>query len=786
MSESAGSWLDSDFAQRFFGPGNRLRWDAINNGSLSPDTLERIKPWIEDLKSNADFICLPRSRENGNVEWYVLASTDRGARALREQLVALLGTSYAGPWLAWSRFDDKDPIDAVVKEFAPGRAYRLRLRDPELLEAVRAKLSLFRALSKERPVRTAATARPVGRILSDFEYALRAQEGRQATEYIAELRRLGRLSAQNHLFLEILRLESIRAWDEILEEPRLNTLMMLTRPRRVTQALIRALYARELQHFESIGDASGAIAQFKEKVLQPWPALFRTWHGMDASEVVKCFMMLAATTSPSRLQLRDALLAAHPKQAADHPYLESLAALVPDTALPAASLRDMESVRNAYDQGEVERAFQEAMALPGSLERLVILLRCARELDTLDAAAQALTEVEGAPPAQREVLLGRTPIRTLWERLLDLTTRPSQSQTPVAVASTPSPTVPVGLVVWLERLGDETEWPTALEVLERGVREWSRDAWFADQTRVAAAAAAIKASRQPWGDETLRNSLPHLLHFLLASDEPERVLKPVLKELAVVVTLDDQVRTEQLRILTEITEALLKIGLSALEYREALWALRETWRRTGAATLADWAIDTLDMLISHPAADPAERTQFCYETAAYLRQHSRRSSRDQVMLFQALAAELELEVPPQVARMFSEESGEDTNAGEDLSSALSGRRIALYSLKEPTLRRVARIIGELAPTARVACFNDKVGGSPALKQQAATADIFVIATAAAKHAATGFIDIHRPSEAITIYAAGQGSASMLQALRDFVIRSSGEAGRKPMNELDME
>jgi len=767
MSEPAGSWLRPDFAKRFFGPGNRLRWDAINNGTLSPGTLERIKPWLEDMRSNADFVCLPRARENGNVEWYVLASTDRGARSLQEQLVALLGPSYAGPWLAWSRFDDKDPIDVVVKECAPGRAYRLRVRDPELIEPLRAKLLLFRALCKERPARTAATARPVGRILSDFEYALRTQDGRQATEYIAELRRQGRLSAQNHFFLEILRLESLRAWDEILEEPRLNTLLMLTRPRRVTQALIRALYARELQHFESTGDAAGAVERFKEKLWQPWPALFRTQHGLDAPEAAKCFMMLAAAAFPSRPELRDALLAAHPTQAADRLYLEALAALVPDAAPLALPPPGLESARNAYEQGDVERAFQEALALPGSLERLVLLLRCARELDTLDAAAQALAEVEGAPPAQREVLLERTPIRTLWERLLDLTTRPSQSKIPAVAAPTPGPTVPGGIVVWLERLRDEAEWPTALDVLERGVREWSRDAWLADQTRVTATATALKAPRRPWGDETLRNGLPHLLHFLLAADEPERVIKPVLQELAVVVTLDDQVRTEQLRILTELTEALLKIGLSAAEYGETVWALRDIWQRVGAATLGDWALDTLDLLITQPAADPAERTRFFYETATYLRQHSRRTSRDQVLLFHTLAAELGLESPPDIARILGETPGEETASGDHLAAALAGRRIALYSLKEPTINRVARIIGDISPTARVECFYDKAGGSPALKHQAATADVFVIATAAAKHAATDFIAANRPPGAITLYAAGQGSASMLRALRDF-------------------
>ena len=65
-------------------------------------------------------------------------------------------------------------------------------------------------------------------------------------------------------------------------------------------------------------------------------------------------------------------------------------------------------------------------------------------------------------------------------------------------------------------------------------------------------------------------------------------------------------------------------------------------------------------------------------------------------------------------------------------------------------------------------LSDKVGGSPALKQQAATADLFVIATAAAKHAATEFIMSHRPKGARTLFAAGQGSASMIECFKQLL------------------
>lgn len=762
MSTPTGSWLPPDFPERFFGPGNTLGWKDIQEGKLNPDVLKQLEPWLEDLRTGADPLCLPRVRKNGGgVEWYAISATDRGARALREQLMAFVGPSYAGPWLDWSRLKDGDPVDEALMQAAPGRVYRLRVPRKEYKDPIREKLLRMRALRKERPSRLAAVPRPTGRILGDFEHALRTRDGAAASAHIQELRRHGRLSAQNQLFLEVLRAESLVAWEEILQPRLFDTLLTLTRPRRVTQALIRALYARKLRAFEEAGDAAGAIECFGT-IWRASPGLFRTRRGMDAPEVTRCFMMLAAVAQPARPELRDELLAALPTSAPDRPYLEALAALVPTPRSPAPAT-DLHSARKAFEEGDVDRAFHEALTSPGGVERLALLLRCAREMDTLEAARQALAAVEVASPEERAALLSRAPLRTHHERLLELATQPAAAS--AAVSASPV-TIPVDPGSWLERLRQPEPWPSALEVIERGMREWRRSEWVAAPERVEAIVKELGSARPPWGENVLRTSLPHLLSFLLPPGSPERVLKPVLEQLATVIALDDQARVEQLQALTEVTEALIRTGLSPAEYRSALGSLRETWTRVNAASLGDWALDTLDMLVAQPAAEPETREGFFYDVATYLRQHERRTSRDQLLLLRELAKELRLSMPADLERGL-DESREDPGTGGKWAAVLDGKRIALYSLKEAVLERVAQIIKSLAPKARVTSFSDKAGGSASLKQHAVTADIFVIATAAATHAATGFIESNRRSDVPTLYAAGQGSASMLRVLREF-------------------
>src|SRR5262249_40183054 len=105
-------------------------------------------------------------------------------------------------------------------------------------------------------------------------------------------------------------------------------------------------------------------------------------------------------------------------------------------------------------------------------------------------------------------------------------------------------------------------------------------------------------------------------------------------------------------------------------------------------------------------------------------------------------------------------------------AALSGKKICFYSLNEAALRRVTAVLARLSPEANIQSFHDLAGGSNALKTAARTADIFVVATGAATHAATIFIDSNRPSESTTLRPKGKGSSSLLDTLQRHLRRET--------------
>jgi hypothetical protein len=89
--------------------------------------------------------------------------------------------------------------------------------------------------------------------------------------------------------------------------------------------------------------------------------------------------------------------------------------------------------------------------------------------------------------------------------------------------------------------------------------------------------------------------------------------------------------------------------------------------------------------------------------------------------------------------------------------------VLLYSLDEGVLARTRALMETLAPGAEVKLSHDHVG-TPRLRQYARGADLIVLATRCAKHAATGFIRSHAYPSAQVIEADGSGSASMLRAV----------------------
>jgi hypothetical protein len=745
------------FEERFFGPGNVLRWDAIQSRTLTPSTLHRLDPFIAGLRQNDALLVLPRARRDGQTIWYVLAKSEREIRVAQDELRAFLGPSYS-TLVGYGAFSKNDPVEAAVVERFGANAFRFQISNPQLADAARERLLLFLRIKLERPNDAGLRIRATGRILRDFEYALLAHDDQTAEATLAELRIGGRLDAANLLFLEIRRRVAAEDSLAVLQHPHLQSLLTMRRPRRVTEALIRAVYDVELRNFEAEVDPEGARQHFRTSVQPRFSALYSSRAGLNGTAIDASFLLLAVASTPPRHDVVTSIIAEMSTTGRTTDYLRSVAALI--TVLPQPHIEPpstLASAGDAFAVNDIDRALAIAHSVPESANRAVLLLHCAFVIGALSPAREALAAFDRLPVAEQDRLLEHSRLAAIIAQLRALEvhqTAPSEKPTEPVTRRC----VPQGWPEWLCALQGSDRWPAAVAVAERGAREWSYATLVADPDAVASLSELLIVNLSPWAQTALRDALPYCIEFVL-SEGPDPRLRAVYDNLFLLMALDEQQSVAHVRNFVRVAEARLSLRLGEDAYRELLYQLTSALERASTPATIEVALDALEVVLWSSCPSIEARLTFTIGIGALCRQWYRWIEPGQAIVLEALARDIgvSLEVPR-------------VGAGTGTRNApvwdrLRHKSVALYSLQEPALRHAATALRELAPGVAVACFHDKVGGSPSLRTAAATADLFVIATSAAKHAATDFIKMSRQHKPV-LYARGSGAASLLVALKE--------------------
>ncbi len=204
--------------------------------------------------------------------------------------------------------------------------------------------------------------------------------------------------------------------------------------------------------------------------------------------------------------------------------------------------------------------------------------------------------------------------------------------------------------------------------------------------------------------------------------------------------------------LVALTEIALRSAPEAASYAELIDDLRAECGRWASPDRAIVALDLADLLARAACPDHEARLRLVISLLRPLADHHLRLDPDQASLARQLSQELG-------AGLQWPEAGELISAS---TTDVPPLNVLLYSLDQGVLHRVSAMLGTIAPSLKVKVSHDHVG-SPRLRQQSRQADIIVLATRCATHAATGFIRANAASSAYLSEADGSGSASLLRA-----------------------
>jgi len=678
-----------EFLRQFFGPGN--------DANLYPLIIE---PFIQSLRKGGDApTVLPRFvKDRDEFMLYVIADSPSAILSTAALIEAFAGPTYCSRGdTAPAELDPDDPVDAAVIDFAgTNRTFIVEAgSNPGRRARLRAALALMQRTVASRPARLWHIAKPLGRLLAEFEASLAAGGEAASLTTLDQIAAQGGITATNLAHLRIRRLDQLGRSEELLSMDGLANVLRQDPPLPIKEAVLNAVYSTSLSEPLQRGDVAAACDALRDAE-KPLPLPLQDNIAQYGDEAATT-LMTAAVGRHDELALErmaSVLLSAGRANAVPHALWDEATSLLERLSTVAPASRGEETLEQAVEpSGEQQQAVQ----------------RHPEVSDSAEFPAEQVPVVEGIPDS--------------WPALFHAVAHDS----PAAKAI----------------LQDETwqDWPSPAETDEEigqildglADEQWAR-VWHLAGPFIQAVGYGNPASR------TARALITYALTF-------------------------DRLGPGDLIALQALTEIYLRASPTAPDYHLLLEEITGSCPQWVSPENALVALDFADRLVL--AACPDDSARMNLEIALLEPLNSRQGRLE--------GADLDF------ARQLSDELGiplewrtPDEQPTEGASFAnLPSMNVLLYSLDTAVLNRTSEELQRLVPSAKIAMSHDKVG-TDTLKRKSHNADVVVLATRCAKHAATGFITENARAAVIT-YADGSGSASLLRAATDGLSRAALEA-----------
>jgi hypothetical protein len=422
---------------------------------------------------------------------------------------------------------------------------------------------------------------------------------------------------------------------------------------------------------------------------------------------------------------------------------------------PHTGADPLEAIREAFECDEIERAYLTALHLSPSGARAEWLVHCARWLDDQGSAREAVAAWEQLDDSVRAKLECRRPmrdtLRVLRERLVIVPLASNQAGPPAS-----------GWAGWFARLRVTEDWPGALSAAQRGLSNWHVDEVLASPEAVDEVVGVLRGQLPRWASDTVRCALPYLIDAFVRDSVDVRALS-IFDELLNLLLMDasSDPTVPACDGAVDLFRVRVAMGLQGKAYQSALDLLCDAILQLNSPAVVPVALYGLEVLLFAPDSAGEVQRAAATRLVSSVARWERRLSRAQRVDVRALASDLGVACPLS-EQWLSESPTPDQNVWD----RLSGRYVAIYSLDENALSRAKGSLERLCPAVKVRTFAEYVA-TTSMTEAARNADLFVIVTKAAKHAATIAIERQLTTDRCR-YAAGKGSSAIVTAVEQWL------------------
>jgi hypothetical protein len=407
-------------------------------------------------------------------------------------------------------------------------------------------------------------------------------------------------------------------------------------------------------------------------------------------------------------------------------------------------------VQAPTDGGEVIERIRALESIPPTAPELPAaraqdLLHQAAEAPSNTRLASAHVAIESLPPGTRQTLLSS-----------------AAGQEALAAAGSLAGPFPTDWSSWLDGVSDPS-FVTAVAVAREGVAAWPvQRITSTEDARPIAEKLLNVGLATGFAKDRLMQRLPSLVLWVKQDPGyPRAELGEIYEALIQLFAVLERRGASAREAAADLLDAILSIGTDAVHYRQLLRDFAGVMDEGAGQSSIYWLIDVAATLLQHPAPDVNARLALVNRILASLQPFLGRLTVGQRVAYDRIASGASW--PPLVVSRSPDSEGP--------AKALAGKTIAIYTLTESAGQQAEAALQAMIPTARIELARDHVA-SPRLARLSRDADVFVLAAASAKHAATDCILGHRGDKPL-LYAAGRGFSSIVRAVEDFVDQAPG-------------
>lgn len=771
MRSDSREWVSAFFSGR-----NLIKWEDLIDGALPDDWGNDVVPWL-CLLEEGDLdtpICLPCLRDDQTVKWYLGSRSSQGSHALIDELKAFIGKSYTDFDGRPYTFDASDIIEAALLGVFVGPHYVITGNSGFEVSVLRKKFAQYQSLICRRPPFLRSVARPFGLIRREFDLSLLAGNEKDARRLLDEMKKSGRLTSNNIIFLEIRLFAGLGLWQQIvLERGWLRDLVDVPLPPRVVRDVSEAHYRVFIQPYERSGDLKNCLEELKSTSLNRLGPLFARRYGIEDTSVLKMFLFhdllrpggdkaYARKLLTRLIGLETNLLL---ESVAEH--LTALDSRVSVTDLDDKEVEDVskdvwKEADEAFQYQEYDRAiilYSELPVTPKSLQKMAFCALCEEDeeriRDVIQRYEKLLQKEDHAIESKTVKLIGRL------KDLLDTKSVPHYSGSMEDAATQAKPSGWLAWGVWVSGGISESE---CGQVLAQESQRWQVKE-ISHSLKNSEKLADLIGNADPDAERVFRSCFSVLFSaFVLDLEEPNANLRSLYKSLLFLIVTSDAISINDLEISSQLINSLLTIGLSDTEYGDLIDQLSDLLKREGAPSTLNWALDIAEILALSRSPDNEARLRFVSSTVDLAQKLLHRLNGGQWHSLELLYKDFQMD-PPDSFYAATEDAKDEEEI--DLSQRLAEKKIGIYTLTEQAGVRAAKIIRDISPTCNVV-LNKDTECTERLSSLASSADIFIFAWKSSKHQAFYCVKKHRPSDMPFLQPIGKGSSSIIKEICDHV------------------